>query len=414
MIRNMSTKSKVVLAVGMLGNFLLIAAGSLQAAQPQATELAAASLPGRTLTLLPDGTSLVLGGIDSDGHVRATAMVQNPATASASVVPASVIHARAGHTGTVLANGTVLILGGIGTDGRVVTTAEVFDPVAQAFNVLASGAPTPRAFHTATLLTDGRLLVAGGVSQNGQLLHSAELWDFRQKRQTEVIPWPEARRNHSATLMANGEVLFQDGKDEQGNSITTAALFDANSQSIAPVGDAHALLQKESGAAEVRASSPQDGATDVPTDVLISMRFSSAVRIASINARTVSLKGPDGLLEARIVAAEGGMLAFITPSVSLIPGTVYEVTLSGAADARDASTPSAQFTFTTAGTAPTDAEHSQPTADGLTHAVPSSFDNLPLLHAPPGVTALAGRVLRLDGKPLPHVTLKIGQRKADT
>src|SRR5260370_32793931 len=108
------------------------------------------------------------------------------------------------------------------------------------------------------------------------------------------------------------------------------------------------------------------------------------------------------------------MLAFITASAPLVPGTVYEVTLTGASDAHDALVPFAQFTFTTAGVAPSDPEHWQPTADWRTHASPSPFEKLPLPQAPPGVTALAGRVLRLDGKPLPHVTLKIGQRKAVT
>src|SRR6266849_1372816 len=107
MIRNLSMRSKVILAVGVLG-ICLIAVGNLQAAQTQATELAASSLPGSTITLLPDGTSLVLGGMDSDGHVQGTATSRNPATASASVLPASLIYARAGHTSTVLPNGTVL------------------------------------------------------------------------------------------------------------------------------------------------------------------------------------------------------------------------------------------------------------------------------------------------------------------
>lgn len=413
MANNLKMNAKVVFGIGMLG-ICLIAAATVQAAQNPDVGAMAAAPSGSTSTVLPDGTVLVLGGMDSNGHVQAQARVQNPVTSSDSVMPASLINHRAWHTATVLPDGTVLVLGGIGRDGKVVGAPEIFDPVTKSFHVITSGGPTPRAFQTATLMSDGRLLIAGGVSEKGEILSSAELWDFRHKQQTQLIPWPEARRNHSATLLANGGVLFQGGKDGQGNKTITTDLFDPTSGSIARVNDAQSLLQKESGAAEVRASSPQDGAMDVPTDALISMRFSGLVRMASINSRTVSLKGPNGVVDAHIVAAEGGMLAFITPSATLIPGTVYEVRLSGAVDARDATVPFAQFTFTTAGAPPSDPEHWQPTADFRAHMPPSPFEKLPLPQAAPGVTALAGRVLKLDGNPLPNVTLKIGQRKAVT
>jgi RHS repeat-associated protein len=408
----MSIRSKVVLAVVVLG-IGLIAGNRLQAAQNPDIGPASMALSSSTVTPLPDGTVLVLGGMNGDGHVQATAMVRNPATASASSLPTSLIYARAGHTATVLPDGTVLVLGGIGPDGKVVSTSEIFDPVTKSFHAISSGAPTPRAFHTATLLTDGRLLIAGGVSQNGQILQSGELWDFRQKRQSVVIPWPTARRNHSATLLANGDVLLQGGKDGSDKSMDGADVFDRSSQIITRLSDTQNVLQGSS-AAEVRASSPEDGATDVPIDVLISMRFSCPVRMVSINERTVSLKGPDGLVEAKIVAAEGGMLGFITPSASLISGTVYQVTLSGAVDGRDATVPFAQFTFTTAGVAPGDPNHWQPTADGRAHLPPSPYEKLALPQAPPGVTALVGRVLKLDGNPLPNMTLKIGKRTALT
>jgi RHS repeat-associated protein len=392
----------------------LMGGANLHAAQDTEAGHIAAALPGSTVTKLPDGTVLILGGMDNDNKVQATVTVRVAGTNSVTVLAAHMAVGRAGHTSTVLPNGTVLIVGGVGRDGKVVSTAEIFDPAAQIFHNLSSGAPAPRAFHTATLLTDGRLLVAGGVSAQGQILQSAELWDFRQKLPTALIPWPTARRNHSARLLANGDVLFLDGQDDRGNTVGAADIFDPNSQAIVSVNDASSLLQEQKGAAEVRASSPQDSATDVPADALISMRFSSPTRMESINPRTVNLKGPEGVIAAQLVAAEGGMLAFITPSAPLLPGTVYQVTLSGAVDARDASVPFAEFTFTTEGEAPVDPNHWLPTSDWRIHAPPSPFEKLALRTAAPGVTALAGRVLKLDGKPLPHVTLSIGERKAVT
>jgi hypothetical protein len=45
---------------------------------------------------------------------------------------------------------------------------------------------------------------------------------------------------------------------------------------------------------------------------------------------------------------------------------------------------------------------------------PSPWESLAPLQAPTGVTALSGRVLRLDGRPLPEVTLEIGEHTTRT
>jgi hypothetical protein len=50
----------------------------------------------------------------------------------------------------------------------------------------------------------------------------------------------------------------------------------------------------------------------------------------------------------------------------------------------------------------------------MTHRPSSKWQKLPPLQAPPGVTALAAQVLKLDGNPLQHVTLVIGNRKTLT
>lgn len=44
----------------------------------------------------------------------------------------------------------------------------------------------------------------------------------------------------------------------------------------------------------------------------------------------------------------------------------------------------------------------------------SHWQSLPPLQAPPGVTAVAGQVLRLNGDPLPDVTIKIGSQATRT
>ena len=122
----------------------LIGGASLYAAQDTEAGHISDALPGSTATSLPDGSLLILGGMDNNRNVQTSATVRVPGTTSVTVLPAHMAVARAGHTATVLPNGTVLIVGGVGRDGKVVSTAEVFDPAAQVFHTLSSGAPAPQ------------------------------------------------------------------------------------------------------------------------------------------------------------------------------------------------------------------------------------------------------------------------------
>jgi RHS repeat-associated protein len=373
---------------------------------------------GASATLLPNGQLLLVGGQDSHGKIQNAAAIQDPA--GGPVTPlAGMHHARVYYSATVLPDGTVLILGGIGADGRVVAEAESFDPQTRIFSVVSS-APSPRAFHTATLLTDGRLLVAGGVSAQNKLLRAVELWDPRHPTApSPKIELQQARRNHTATLLADGRVLFSAGKDEHGNAIGGAEVFDPAAQNTSVADNPGALLATLAGMTEARATSPEDQAVGVPVDALISVRFSRAVEMASISQETVQLQGPQGAIAARIVAAEGGMLAFVTPHSTLQPGTTYSVSLSGAVDTANGPVAHAQFSFTTAGVPPQDAQDNDderwhPTPDWRSDRGESDVQKLPSLKAPDGVTALAGRVLRMNGKPLEHVTLTIGKRHVET
>ncbi len=301
--------------------------------------------------MLPNGDVLIAGGMGDDGLVQSTLSMRDSSTHAVVKLASKLQSPRAWHSATVLPDGGVLILGGIGRDGNVVTVVELFDPQSQTVATLAAGAPTPRAFHTATVLTDGSVLVAGGVSQNGVALKSLELWDPRHKSGT-VLPahLSETRRNHSATLLPDGRVLFWGGKGAETTS-PADEIFDPQNQTIAQFTDPTSLGISASGIAEVKASSPEDGAQNIPVDALISMRFSKPVLMSSVNGRTVSLKGPGGAVAANVVAAENGMLAFVTSSDPLLPGTSYAVTLSGAEDNSGNSVAFFEFVFSTSGEA---------------------------------------------------------------
>src|ERR1700691_1492757 len=87
----------------------------------------APALVGESITLIPDGQRLILGGEGRKGPVS-TAPLQNPATGATITLPQGLLVARAWHTATLLPNGTVLVLGGLGVDGHVVTSEEIFNP----------------------------------------------------------------------------------------------------------------------------------------------------------------------------------------------------------------------------------------------------------------------------------------------
>ena len=133
-------------------------------------------VPGQSRTLLSDGRWLLFGGEGGQGPF-ATAVIFDPQTSSLTPITQPLLQGRAWHTATVLPDGTVLICGGVDSGGQVSTVLEIFDPTVQAFHLVPAPGLLPRAEHTATLLTDGRVLFAGGHSAQGQVLGDAELFN---------------------------------------------------------------------------------------------------------------------------------------------------------------------------------------------------------------------------------------------
>jgi YD repeat-containing protein len=302
-----------------------------------------AVLPGRSTTLLPDGRVLLIGGEGESGPV-ADASIRNRLTTSVTPIPQGLQHARAWHTATVLPDGTVLIAGGIGADGQLAQTAELFDPETQAFVPLPDVRLTPRARHTATLLTDGSVLIAGGLTAPGQPASDAELWDFRTGT-TEVISAPmlTRRHNHTATLLADGDVLLWGGTDAWETPLSEGETYLARNRAFA--GAWSRPVEMDLPALE--ATIPAQGDSAVPLDAVIALRFSRPLDVASVTGASVALTAGVEPAAAKVVAAEDGRLAFVTPNAPLAPGAAYTLTVDGLTDLSKRPVGYIRLTFTT-------------------------------------------------------------------
>jgi RHS repeat-associated protein len=376
---------------------------------------------GRTTTELPDGKLLLIGGVGPDGQ-SISSSISDPRNSETVLLNDKAL-ARAWHSATMLPDGRVLIVGGIGSDGEVVQAAGLFDPERLVFEALPVGAITPRAYHTATLLIDGRVLLVGGVSTKTRALLKAELWNFKAQVSTTVTGKPSGvRLKGKSTLLADGNVLIEDGSDENGKELRNNELFNLKANSFN-----FTSLSSEVDSQQVpflTGSLPQEGATEVELDTLIGLRFSKPLSIEGFNPETLTIARDGNRIAAKVILAEGGRLAFISPLQGLQEGVTYTITCGDSTDAKKV-TPGV-FSFTTAGNrrsagaAPSDGDTDwAPSTENMRgdwrmKGQKSTAEDLPPLQGRPGETSVSGRVLTLRGQPLSNVTLSIGTRQART
>ncbi|HEX7174811.1 MAG TPA: RHS repeat-associated core domain-containing protein [Pyrinomonadaceae bacterium] len=378
--------------------------------------------PGQSATLMPDGRWLLLGGEGADGPSR-DAQVKDARDGSVLPLGNGLQQARASHSATLLPDGTVLIFGGVGAGEEVIDSAELFHPDTGQFELLPLKGLTARAHHTATLLTNGQVLIAGGTSAKGEMQARVELWEPLTKT---VKPVPgqlqSLRRRHSATLQPDGAVLLWGGVGRDGANLDDGVLYEPKSEQLTWISGFNRF--EDENAPYLRASLPEDGTTDVPVETQIALRFSKPLSVTTVNAQTAALKGPQGTVEAKITPAEGGMLAFIVPREKLLEETTYTITLADALDQNNRALTYTMLSFTTERGASSDArladgedwipDTRNMRGDWRSHRPESPWQKMPPLEAAPGVTALAGQVLLLNGHPLANVTLQIGARSART
>jgi RHS repeat-associated protein len=392
---------------------------SVVSARPQDTNrllTANSGSTGQSGTQLPDGRWLLLGGEGARGVVGSGSIV-DPQAGRSTPISGSLSVPRADHTATVLADGSVLIIGGRNADG-VVPLAELFDPVTQAFTVMPIRGNVPRGSHTATLLSDGRVLVAGGTN-GGTSAPPTEIWDLETRTVQPFTVATVDRVGHTAALLGDGRVEVTGGRQVSGRAVSAASLVDPVTMTIVGGGPA----SPDDGTPRLASSSPADGDTGVALQTRIALRFSEALLINTLTADTIRLSSARGTLATRVVGAEGGRLAFVWPLDPLEEATTYTVAIANAIDARGVPLVPATITFKTAeppsSSDVADEEAWTPTVasakDGWRSGrAPSPWETMAPLLAPQGVSAVSGRVLRLDGRPLADVTLALEGRQTHT
>jgi Bacterial Ig-like domain/Galactose oxidase, central domain len=305
----------------------------------------AAALPADySRTLMPNGSWLLIGG-KLDPTRGASAVIFDPSSGQVAPVRGSLIHGRSWHSATLLPDGKVLIAGGVDREGRVISDPEIFDPAQQSFEPVPASGLTARAYHSATLLTDGTVLLAGGISEGKTPLRSADLWDSATRAGSKLPAGMLApRRSPVASLLPDGSVLLSEGLVEADSGQIKAEVYLPWLQVFQP----YYPNPRNRGAPAVEGSVPENGATDVAVGSVVGVRFSTRLQINSISSATVALLDGGQHLDARIVPAEQGMLAFIAPKEPLAPATRYMVAIEGAKDELERPVPYSTLTFTTA------------------------------------------------------------------
>ncbi|MEK7830195.1 MAG: kelch repeat-containing protein, partial [Acidobacteriota bacterium] len=206
-----------------------LAAGKAPAVQsPERMSLNVARR-GHTMTALPDGRVVIIGGENESGAIAEAEILDS--AASSLTVAARSLAARSRHSATLLGDGRVLVVGGT-AQSKLLNSTEWFDPATGEFSA-GPRLNRARAGHTATELGDGRLLVTGGNAEG-----SVEILTPGAGRFTLLSAKLDAKPSfHAAALLADGNVLLAGGVAQDGRWLRSAEIFDPSSISSEPVAE---------------------------------------------------------------------------------------------------------------------------------------------------------------------------------
>lgn len=179
---------------------------------------------GHTATRLDDDIGspvLVAGGIDEFGAPVGQAELFKPLSENVSdSFTASLIIPRHHHQAVRLPDGSVLIIGGLDAAGKPILTMELFS-LDGGFQKVMPDLPDNAGVldFTATTLPDGRVLLTGGRTKDGIVTSNAFIARLDPFDGTvDVVPTDRLlvpRAGHQATLLCDGTVLIAGGTATQ-------------------------------------------------------------------------------------------------------------------------------------------------------------------------------------------------------
>lgn len=224
---------------------------------------------------------------------------------------------------TLLPSGRVLIWGGTDGNGTLRRDGLWYDPELDSLVPADELTLSPRAGHTATVLTDGSVLFAGG--DTGTEGMPAELWSEDSNRALALndqtsIP----RRGHTARLQGDGQVRVSGGVDRHGTRQEIELVYSQRAGRFS-----NALAQQDRLPAGLAGSIPAQGSKDVLPSQRLSVRFAQPINMADVSTTSVTLIGPGGTTPIEIMPAEGGRLLFVSPKRSLFPASHYTLMVDG-------------------------------------------------------------------------------------
>jgi hypothetical protein len=168
---------------------------------------------GHTLTLLPDGRVLVVGGQAGGASTPPVAETFDPVTETFTQTIGAPSATRQSHTATLIDDkGTVLLVdGGSGV-------LEIYDAASDSFFPAGGASSVNRNLATASKLPDGSVLIAGGFELRGSLQIALDGFDLYRRTGGDhgsvsrpLVTFPEPRAGHTATSLDDGRVLFAGG-----------------------------------------------------------------------------------------------------------------------------------------------------------------------------------------------------------
>jgi RHS repeat-associated protein len=412
-------------------------------------------------TLLPDGTVFIHGGLDERGAVVEQDEVFDPVAGQSRLLGSTGLLARAHHNASVLSDGRVLVYGGVDKRGSPLLEAELYNPgTAQAERIDAKLGAV-RLDGAAALLPSDGVLVSGGVDAAGRAIATVELFD--PQRQIFMPVAPDSALQFAQLLTGSNKAprvaASRPQADDKDVAVDATLMVRFGSRlDVATLSSATVTLIGPNGSTPIKV---------VPTEQGVLVFITPAQQLLPASGYTLFIKGAQDNAKRVLPLLS---LGFKTQQLqAAAQGASSGTNAQGSrSDAASASTGNANASKAAATADELDEEwipgpqhrrgewmshraylarQSLPQRDDLRRLIErvtpktanpeaeitaqlvskqnpriqrTSWQTLDAqartqaagtyttLTAASGVTALAGQVLRLNGKPLANVTLKIG------